>query len=616
LLELIGSLGGVAILLLGLSVGFGALVLAIKKMYRIVPPNWALIIAGTGKRKGRDEKDEDGRSGVTRKVVTSGGVFVIPFIQKAYEVPLEVMKIDVNVRHVPCSTKIPIDVESTANVRIGNTEEEINMAAMRFLSWGDSQRIENIQEVLAGSLRAIIGKLTPEAMIEDRDEFSSQVQSIASKELQPMGIVIDVLNVKELSDTQGYIDNLGVKQAEEVRKEAEIAKFDADLLITQREQSTELQKSEAIRDTEMKKAQNLAQVEQEQAKASQAGPLAKAEAEKGVVQASTALAKLKAIETEENLVSQVIKPAEAEAKKVKIVADGEREATIVTADASKQKAVLDAQADKESAIERSEGQAKEITAIGIAEAGATEVKGKAEATVGELKARVQGAEIREVALAKAEGMEKEAEALNKLQDAGIEIKKLEIMPDVVTAYALAISNVDNIVVTGTDAMQNFYGMIGNVIQGFMNGGMQATGQKNDDNKGILPGIKFPLLSGGMPDMKATVNLDNAEERFKVAEKLTSALSGITGDTLKAKLSSLRSQYGIIINSLVESEFFDEILQMAEATQAGSLDDQVMAFLDLVNANANIKDKLVRFVPYIETLAPKAKEIVEKRPRRG
>jgi len=117
-------------------------------------------------------------------------------------------------------------------------------------------------------------------------------------------------------------------------------------------------------------------------------------------------------------------------------------------------------------------------------------------------------------------------------------------------------------------------------------------------------------------MKATVNLDNAEERFKVAEKLTSALSGITGDTLKAKLSSLRSQYGIIINSLVESEFFDEILQMAEATQAGSLDDQVMAFLDLVNANANIKDKLVRFVPYIETLAPKAKEIVEKRPRRG
>ena len=81
-------------------------------------------------------------------------------------------------------------------------------------------------------------------------------------------------------------------------------------------------------------AQYKAEVDKAQAEAAQAGPLAQAEAQRAVIAAQAELAQHQAELRQQQLVSEVIRPAQAEAEKVKILAQAEAERTRIAAEAA------------------------------------------------------------------------------------------------------------------------------------------------------------------------------------------------------------------------------------------------------------------------------------------
>lgn len=75
-----------------------------------------------------------------------------------------------------------------------------------------------IEETLQGHLRAIIGKLTPEELYQDRQKFSQEVQNAAAPDLADMGFRIVTFPIKDVRDRKGYLDALGERRTAEVKR--------------------------------------------------------------------------------------------------------------------------------------------------------------------------------------------------------------------------------------------------------------------------------------------------------------------------------------------------------------------------------------------------------------
>lgn len=598
--EFAGVLVLVAIALLLLA-ALGAI---IKFRYKVVEPNSALIIAGTRGKERRVENPSATEGGTPSagggglKVVQGGGVFVWPIFQKAYRLSLQTMETSVDVKNVPSKNKVPVNVDTTANIRIGDTIEDINGAATRFLGWQLEAINTNAREILAGSLRSIIGTMTVEEIIEDREGFSERVQQVASKELRPMGLVIDVMNIKEISDDQGYINNLGVAEIERVRKDAEMVKANTELEITQNQLAADQQQAEITRDTEIKKAEFKAEQEAAQKRADQAGPLAEAEAKMAVVQKGTEVAALESALKESNLQTEIIKPAEADAEKLRIESEATAKKTEIDAAAAAKKTEIDSQARAKQIEIEAKATAEQVKLEGDSQAQATRAKGEAEAAVAEAIAKAEGSKIRETSTARAEGMAKEAEALNALGAASVELKKIEIMPEIVERAAMALGNIrGGVYVSGQEGMGHVLSFVPQLVS---HGMAMATGNYQPDNGGDTPDDSSKVTSifdHRTPGPK----LDVAE----VGASLTQALDFVEGADLSEKFASIRKQGGMILESFVGSEMLDELIALADSVAMdGTIDEQVGAFLDLVNADTKLAGKIVNLMPTIQALVKK------------
>lgn len=184
--------------------------------------------------------------------------------------------------------------------------------------------------------------------------------------------------------------------------------------------------AEANKERDVKIAQYDAQIAAEKAKASQAGPQAEALAKQQVVTAETMLAEKQAERTERELLSSVVKPAEAK-----------KRADIAKAEGEKQSRVLAAEADQYETEQEGRGEAAKIKNIGEAEGMAARAKGEGEAAA--IKAKL---------LAEAEGLERKAQAMKNFNDAGmgLEISKeiIRMLPELIKAATAPIAAVDSI----------------------------------------------------------------------------------------------------------------------------------------------------------------------------
>lgn len=418
----------VAIAAGGIFVVLLLLIILFKSFYRTPRANEALIITGFGVKR-------DGF-----KIVTGTGALVIPVFQTVGRLSLSAEQTTIFVKGVD-SQKIPIGVNGSVVFKVGNDDASITNAALRFM--GDqterganlSQMHELVKNVIHGHLRSIMGGLTVEDLIANRNALAQQARDSVREEFEAMGLVVDSLQIQDIEDPSGYILSLGQPREAEVKMNARIAQANRDREATEREQEANALMNEARKEAEVKKSAYQAEIDTQMAQSDQAGPLAQAEARKAVVQRETEIADLEAAREEKRLITTVQRPAEAQAQAIQIQAEAQKFAQVAAAEANAREQELRGAAG--ATVTRQTGQAQaEVTKVnGLAEAESISARGKAE-----------GDAVRAKGLAEAEAIGKRAEALEKESDAVIAQTIAEKLPDVVAAAAGAFGNVEHMTV--------------------------------------------------------------------------------------------------------------------------------------------------------------------------
>jgi len=253
---------------------------------------------------------------------------------------------------------------------VGDDQASIANAARRFLAEQDRMEVL-VGRVFAGHLRSIIGGLTVEQIIRERDRVAQEVKDGSHTEMEKLGIVVDALEIQEIEDSSGYINNLAAPHAAAVASQARIAKARADQEATERELAAASMKAQFERDMAIKRAGFLAETEEANARAAQAGPLAEAQASQQVIQHQTALAQRQAELAAQRLEAEVRRPADAEAYRKRTLAEAERDEARFAAEAEafSKRAIAEAEAEanKARAASLREGNQELIAADRIVE---------------------------------------------------------------------------------------------------------------------------------------------------------------------------------------------------------------------------------------------------------
>jgi flotillin len=402
----------------------------VRSMWRVAEPNQALVISGL--RHGAS--DEMGF-----KIVCGAGTLVMPGLQK-------VRTLDLSLHEAPlavdCVTQqgIKVQIQGVVIYKVGDDRASISNAARRFLDARPDDMSRNIQNLFDGHLRSIIGGITMEDLIRDREKLTGETREAAGIDMQKLGLIIDSLQIKDIVDPSHYIDSLAAPHVAEVQKNARIAQANADQAATQVEQEAAANKAQYVRDTLTKKAAYQADIDRASATAGQAGPLAEATAKQDVVRAATSTAALEAAQKEQELQVTVRKPADAQAYSVKTIAEGNRDATIAAATAAAEQVRLNAQA-----------QADAARLTGTADGEASKARGVGEA-----------AAIQAKLLAEAAGIDAKGKALAANKDAVIAQTIAENVPAIVEKATGAFEKVGNIaILNGADGMNSvFSGLVG------------------------------------------------------------------------------------------------------------------------------------------------------------
>ena len=326
-MEIIATLLGI----FGLGTGAGWFM--IRNLYYICQPSEILIFAGT-KTKSHDGKE------VGYRLVKGGSSIRMPLIEQAFRMDLTNMIIELKVANAYSKGGIPLTVEGVANIKIAGEEPTIHNAIERLLG-KSRQQIEMLaKQTLEGNLRGVLASLTPEQVNEDKIAFAKSLLDEAEDDLEKLGLVLDNLQIQNISDEVHYLDSIGRQQQAELLRDARIAEASA------KAEST-------IKDSENKKATSLRQITRDL-------EIAKAEAEKRIRDAITKREALVA-EAEAEVVAEVAK-AEAEVavqtERIKQVKQQLQADVVAPAEAQCKQAIARAKGDAASIIEDGKAQAE------------------------------------------------------------------------------------------------------------------------------------------------------------------------------------------------------------------------------------------------------------------
>lgn len=299
--------------------------------YKVPAPDEAMLISGARTK-----------SNAPFRVVTGHGAFILPVFRKARFLTLAMCEAEVAEK---CVTQqgITLNVRAVIAFKVGNDTESIISAAQRFLSEQDQMSVLT-GRIFAGHLRSIIGSMTVEEIIRERQKLATEVLDGSKEEMARIGLTVDALQIQSIDDDGlGYIDAMSAPHNAAIQQQAQIAQAQANQLAAEAEQESQRKQAEFGRQTAIVKAQYKAEVDKAQAEAAQAGPLAEAEAQREVLQMRTELAERAAELRQQELVAEVVKPAEAEAERVRIlaVADAEKMKIQAEAAASHNRVALD-----------------------------------------------------------------------------------------------------------------------------------------------------------------------------------------------------------------------------------------------------------------------------------
>ena len=190
----------------------------LRSMWRVAEPNEALIISGLRSRAPGSERDVEESLGFK---IEGKGTFVMPGVQRVRRLSLDLHETDMQIDCVTVQG-IPLRVKGVAIFKVGDDYASIANAARRFLDQQDKMEAK-VHNVFAGHLRSIVGSMKVEEMIRERERMTEETRRHASPEMAKLGLIIDSLQIQEIEDPTGYIENLARPHAAAVAKDARIA---------------------------------------------------------------------------------------------------------------------------------------------------------------------------------------------------------------------------------------------------------------------------------------------------------------------------------------------------------------------------------------------------------
>src|SRR5438874_11785929 len=189
------SVGVIGIVILG------AVLLSIilfKAMWRVAEPNEALVISGL-----RERTPDGVAESLGFKIVTGKGTLVMPGVQAVRRLSLDLREAELS---IDCVTHqgIPVGIKGVVIFKVGDDYTSIANAARRFLDQQD-QMDHRVHNVFGGHLRAIVGNMTVEEMIRDREKLTQLTRESSGTEMEKLGLIVDSLQIQEIEDPTGYI---------------------------------------------------------------------------------------------------------------------------------------------------------------------------------------------------------------------------------------------------------------------------------------------------------------------------------------------------------------------------------------------------------------------------
>ena len=394
-------------------------------------PDIAVIISGLKK---------------TPRVLIGRAGFKIPFLEKVDHLHLGQISVDIKTdSYIPTNDFINVKVDAIAKIRVDTSPEGMLKAERNFLNKKPEMIAMDLQDSLQGNMREIIGTLDLKTINTDRDSFSDQVMAKASKDMEKLGIEILSCNIQNVTDENGLINDLGMDNTSKIKKDAAIAKAEADRDVA----IAKADADKAANDARVAAATEIAQKNTElsikQSELKSRADVAKAEADAAyeiqnqqqqkVIQTETVNAQIAKAERQAELRQKEVTVREQElAAAVMKKADAEKYAVEKAAEA----ALVKQQREADALQYAAERNAAAIRAKYEAEAAGIAAKGKAEAEAARLKG-----------LAEAEAMEKKAEAYKKYNGAAMAEMMIKIMPQMAAEIAKPLGQIDKINIYGT-----------------------------------------------------------------------------------------------------------------------------------------------------------------------
>ncbi len=452
-----GSSGLVTVSLAGINPGKWIPILAVIVFMIVVvaagyvkaPPDKAFIISGLRR---------------TPRILIGRAAVKMPFLERVDTLYLGQMTVDIKTEQsVPTNDFINVNVDAVAKVRIGTDAEAIQLAAKNFLNKNPQQITMDLQDSLQGNMREIIGTLALKTINTDRDSFSDQVMEKASRDMKKLGIEILSCNIQNVTDENGLITDLGMDNTSKIKKDAAIAKAQAerDVAIARAEADKAANDARVAAQTEIAEKNNALSIKQSELKRNADTVKAVADAayeiqtqeQQKTIQAATVNAQIAKAEREAELRQQ-----EVVVKQQELAAQIEKKA-----DADKYKAARDAEAaliqrqknaeaakyeqEKNAEARRAKAEADKFAAE--QEAAGIKAKYDAEAAGIAAKGLAEAEAIRARGLAEAEAMEKKAEAYKKYNGAAMAEMMIKIMPQMAAEIAKPLGQIDKINIYGT-----------------------------------------------------------------------------------------------------------------------------------------------------------------------
>ena len=161
----------------GAVVGLVVLFAIFKLMWRVAEPNEALVISGLREHSSPEGAGES----MGFRIVTGKGTLVLPGIQTVRRLSLDLREAPLSIE---CVTHqgIPLGIQGVVIFKVGDDYVSIANAARRFLDQ-QQQMDARVHNVFAGHLRAIVGNMTVEEMIRDREKLTSLTRQSSGSEM-------------------------------------------------------------------------------------------------------------------------------------------------------------------------------------------------------------------------------------------------------------------------------------------------------------------------------------------------------------------------------------------------------------------------------------------------